>query len=59
MEGHDLERPPGSLCASPHVGHTNDNGGGKSPLLEIPRMRYICFMEGNEQNTFGNRNVCQ
>ena len=58
-EVYDLELPLDPLRETPHAVNDSGPGGGKPPPSALPKMRYVCYLVGAEQEAPGNRNVCQ
>ena len=56
VAGHGPELPPGSLHSLPRAGNASGTGGGEPPPPALPQMRYVCFLEGVEQDASGHGN---
>ena len=57
--GHKSDILLGPFGAPPRPGHVSGPGGGEPPSPELPKMRYVCFLEGVEQDALDHGYVCQ
>ena len=57
--GHNLERPPGPLCAPPRARHDSVTGVGEPHPTALPQMEYVCLLDGVDRDASGHVDMCQ